>query len=91
MAGEIRTRLNDIKCISFKIIGIVDQAAAVSEVNSLLSVVVNDETREIKVKSRVLFQEDKVSCKPLVRGDSRGEWYILNTVLYEIERKSMII
>ena len=48
-------------------------AAGVSEVNSLLSVVVNDETREIKVKSRVLFQEDKVSCKPLVRGDSRGE------------------
>ena len=47
--------------------------AGVSEVNSLLSVVVNDETREIKVKSRVLFQEDKVSCKPLVRGDSRGE------------------
>ena len=91
LAGEIRTRLSDIKCTSFKIIGVVDQAAAVSEVNSLLSVVVNDETREIKVKSRVLFQEDKVSCKPLVRGDSRGEWYILNTVLYEIERKAMII
>lgn len=91
MAGEIRTRLNDIKCTGFRIVGIVDHAPAVSEVNSLLSVVVNDVTREIEVKARVLFQEDKVSCRPLVRGDSRGQWYILNTVLYEIERKSMII
>lgn len=50
--------------------------------SSLLSVAVNDDAREIEVKSRVLFQEDKVSCNPLVRGDSRGQWYILNTVLY---------
>ena len=91
LAGEIRTRLNDIKCIGFRIVGIVDQAAAVSDVNSLLSVIVNDGVREIEVKSRVLFLADKVSCNPLVRGDSRGQWYILNTVLYEIERKSTII
>ena len=91
LAGEIRSRLSYIRCTGFRIVGIVDQAAAVSEVSSLLSVVVNDEAREIEVKSRVLFQEDKVSCNPLVRGDSRGQWYILNTVLYEIERKSMII
>ena len=91
LAGEIRSRLLNIRCTGFRIVGIVDQAAAVSEVNSLLSVVVNDEARKIEVKSRVLFQEDKVSCNPLVRGDSRGQWYILNTVLYEIERKSMII
>ena len=84
MAGEVRTMLSDIKCTGFKIVGIVDQAAAVSEVHLILSVVVNEVSREIDVKARVLYQADKVSCNPLVRGDSRGQWYVLNTVLYEI-------
>ncbi len=86
MAGEIRTWLSDIKCTGYKIVGIVDQAAAVSEVYSVLSVIANGVTREIEVKARVLYQEDKLSCKPLVRGDSRGEWYILNTIIYDIRR-----
>lgn len=84
MAGEVRSMLSDIKCTGFKILGIVDQAAAVSEVHSILSVVVNDVSKEIDVKARVLFLADKVSCNPLVRGDSRGQWYVLNMVLYEI-------
>lgn len=91
MAGEVRTMLSDIKCTGFKIVGIVDHAAAVSEVHSILSVVVNEVSREIDVKARVLYQANKVSCNPLVRGDSRGQWYVLNTVLYEIVGKSMEI
>ena len=63
------------------------KAAAVSEVYTVLSVMINDEIREIEVKARVLYQEDKVSCKPLARGDSRGEWFILQSVLYEILNK----
>ena len=44
--------------------------------------------KDIDVKARVLYQADKVSCNPLVRGDSRGQWYVLNTMLYEIVRKT---
>ena len=87
MAGEVRTMLSDIKCTGFTIIGITDQAAAVSEVHSVLSVVANEVARDIDVKARVLYQADKLSRNPLVRGDSRGQWYVLNTVLYEIVRK----
>lgn len=87
MAGSVRTCLENIKCKGFRIVKIVDKAAAVSEVYTVLSVMINDEIREIEVKARVLYQEDKVSCKPLARGDSRGEWFILQSVLYEILNK----
>ena len=88
MAGEVRKLLSDIKCTGFKIVGINDQAAAVSEVYLILSVVVDGVAKDIDVKARVLYQADKVICNPLVRGDSRGQWYVLNTMLYEIVRKT---
>ena len=88
MAGEVRKLVSDIKCTGFKIVGINDHAAAVSEVYLFLSVIVDGVAKDIDVKARVLYQADKVSCNPLVRGDSRGQWYVLNTMLYEIVRKT---
>ena len=91
MDCEVREMLSDIKCTEYRIVGLTDQAAAVSEVYMHLSVIANGVVKEIDVKTRVLYQADKVSCNPLVRSDSRGHWYVLSKVLYEIVRQSTVI
>lgn len=88
MAGDVRYWLKEIKCNQFQIIGIEDKAAAVSEVNVVVWVGVNGVEKLLDIKARLLYQADKVNCKPLVRGESGGEWFILNTILCDIYNKA---
>lgn len=84
MAGVVRSWLKNTKCNSFQIKCIEDQAAAVSEILVSVFVCVDDTEKEINVKARLIYQEDKMSCKPLVRGELGGKWFILETILSEI-------
>lgn len=88
MAGTIRSWLKDIKCNRFKIISIGDKAAAVSEICVAIFVQVNGTDKQISINARLLYQVDNVSCKPLVRGELGGEWFILDSVLCEIFNKA---
>ena len=88
MAGTIRSWLKDIKCNRFQITSISDKAAAVSEIYVTIFVQVYGTEKQIDVNARLLYQADNVSCKPLVRGEFGGEWFILDSVLCEISNKA---
>ena len=89
MAGEVRSRLKDIKCNRFQIINIKDVAAAVSEIYVAVFVMINGAEKRIDIKARLLYEVDKVSCKPLIRGVDGGEWFVLDSIISEISNKSL--
>lgn len=84
MAGKIRSRLKDIKCIDYTILDITDNSPAISEI--LLSVTLSNGngTKQTEIKSRLIYQTDRTHSKPLVRGEQGGEWYIIESIVSEI-------
>ena len=84
MAGKIRSRLKDIKCIDYTILDITDNSPAISEI--LLSVTLSNGNgiKQTEIKSRLIYQTDRTHSKPLVRGDQGGEWYIIESIVSEI-------
>lgn len=90
MAGKIRSLLVDIKCIDYKIVNIVDNAPAISEILLSIAILLNNEIKTVDVKSRLIYQTDRISCSPLVRGNEGGDWFLLESVLYDISNKVYI-
>lgn len=84
MAGKVRTRVEGIKCISYQILEIKDSAPAISEISLLITTSIRNEIKQIKIKSRLIYQIDRVSSQPLIRGVQGGEWYIIDHILNNI-------
>ena len=84
MAGKVRTRVGGIKCISYQILEIKDSAPAISEISLLVTTSIRNEIKQIEIKSQLIYQIDRVSSQPLVRGVQGGEWYIIDHILNNI-------
>lgn len=84
MAGKIRTWIGEIRCISYQIVEIKDNAPAISEISLLVTISIRNEAKQIEIKSQLIYQIDRISSQPLVRGTQGGEWYIIDHILYNI-------
>lgn len=84
MAGKIRTWIGEIRCISYQIVEIKDSAPAISEISLQVTTSIRNEAKQIEIKSRLIYQIDRISSQPLVRGTQGGEWYIIDHILYNI-------
>ena len=82
VAKEIRTIFKGKKLIDFKIKNIMDQAPAISEIDSVITFTIGENTIEYRHTFRLIYQDDR--CNSYIRGDSNGEWRILWD-FYQIE------
>ncbi len=87
IAGAISTCLKNKKCISYKIINIIDEAPAISEVILCIKIATNNNIQEIETKCRLIYSKDKNHSSPLVRGEKNGNWYIIGSIYYDISNK----
>lgn len=84
MAGKIRSLINNIQCLDYQIIDIVDNSPAISEIIFVVKLSINDSIRSVEVKIRLIYQTDRTNTNVLVRGEPGGEWYIIDSVLSDI-------
>ena len=87
MAGKIRSWLGGIKCMEYHIVDIVDNTPAISEILLSIKVSASNEIKEFEIKSRLIYQADRTTCSPLVRGQNGGEWYVMESLLFDISYK----
>ena len=84
-ASHVRSLLENIKCIKYHLLRVVDRAPAVTEVIARLTVdLLNGIQKVIDVKSRVIYQASRDSHSVMCRLEDGGQWFILDGVLNEI-------
>jgi len=85
MAGKVRTWIGEIKCMNYQLLEVKDNAPAVSEIILSVTVSTKEEIiKQIKINSQLIYQIDRISPKPLIRGKQGGEWYIIDRIICDI-------
>lgn len=82
LAGETREKFQEIEVIEYKLITVLDESPAISEVETTVTAKVNNE-KELKrtLKFRMIYQDS--NGNPLVRGNKLGRWYMLERTLWD--------
>ncbi|MBI5458998.1 zinc chelation protein SecC [Methanobacterium sp.] len=75
LAGEFRKAFDGQKLINYKILDVIDEAAAISEVNLELEIQTTDGILSDKTTFRLCFEEK--NGKIMIRGEDGGSWKIV--------------
>ncbi len=81
LAGEVREKFENIEVIKYKIESIVDEAPAITEIRARVTALSNEKENSKEIKFRMIFQD--IEGNPLVRGNQKGKWYLLDMCLWD--------
>ena len=76
---KIKSLINDLSLLDYKIVSIKDCAPAISEIEVKLNII--DKTKEeisFATKCRMIYQKDTLSANVLVSGNPEGRWFIMH-------------
>jgi len=81
LAGEIREKIGNIEVIKYEIQSIKDEAPAITEIRAIVTALTNDKENSKTIKFRMIYQD--MEGNPLVRGNQKGKWYLLDMCLWD--------
>lgn len=82
---KIKSLIDDLSLLDYKIVSIKDCAPAISEIEVKLNII--DKPKEeisFATKCRMIYQKDAFNATPLVSGNPEGQWFIMHFYINEI-------
>ncbi len=76
LAGEVRDKFENIKITKYEIENVVDEAPAITEIKANVTALINGVENSRIIDFRMIYQD--VYGKPIVRGNQKGKWYLLD-------------
>lgn len=86
-AGRIRKELGGLKVCDWRIVGVVDNAPALSEVTAVVSVSIGRRDLSETLVLRLTYTDEVYD--PLNRGHPNGRWYVMPNFLADLERLAL--
>lgn len=81
LAGEVREKFENKEVLKYQIQSIVDEAPAITEIKVKVTVLTNGKENSKVIKFRIIYQD--MEGNPLVRGNQKGKWYLLDLCLWD--------
>ncbi len=81
LAGEVREKFENIEVSRYEIQSISDEAPAITEIRANVTALTNGTENSKTIKFRMIYQD--TDGNPLVRGNKKGKWYLLDMCLWD--------
>lgn len=81
LAGEVREKFENIEVIKYEIQSIEDEAPAITKIKANVTGLTNGKENSKTIKFRMIYQDTEGN--PLVRGNKKGKWYLLDMCLWD--------